>query len=256
MFVPLVLVNILLVIGTTAGSWLVFPIIAATGSGIVGTVRHVTTLVRESPARLIVYFIFAGLIVLLVILIAWPLVGLGVTQTFGLIGISTGLDVIDNISRGGLLDMIFGFVNPSASAKLASLLFGLQVAVLAAAAGLVVPWVFSLSAGSAVYASLAGTSADEPTRQSSAFGREKQAGTRPSAGFPGMSLSGEDASPTIEQTTVTPPDRPSTAGTPSPGPIAPPVEDDPSPQMVPCISCTRALEAGARFCPYCGTQQR
>ncbi|UCG23410.1 MAG: hypothetical protein JSW55_14845 [Chloroflexota bacterium] len=290
-FLPLVVVNILLLIGLAAGMWLIFPIVAARGSGVVETLQRVVAIVRHSPLRLVTYFAIALIIVVFTLAVLWFLVVAGRFVTLRAMNAGVGEDTMRQIATSNpfgalalpgaavssIPQLLFGEVLGSLPEPLGSLLgsqgfFGFQsfeeprftmdiagfimgLSTVALFAGLiyVFPWVFTLSVSCSIYHNLG----DEDEV-------EKLQGAVPSfrkpAAAPPVQASGEGAP--AQGWSYQPPAQPGGYQPPaadSPGTYQPP-GDAPgagvaASSMKPCIECGREVKVNSRFCPFCGSSQ-
>lgn len=73
-FLPLTLLNAFVLLVITVGSWLIYPIIAAEGTGVVATIQRVVNLLRRSPGQVVAYIAIA---IIAVGFASWIILGLG-----------------------------------------------------------------------------------------------------------------------------------------------------------------------------------
>jgi len=162
-FLPLTLVNAFVLLVITVGSWLIYPTIAAEGTGVVGTIQRVVGLVRRSPGQVVAY-IAIGIIA--VGFASWILLGLGY-------GGAVFTAIVTMIGAGSRIGRIFGiwpgmggYMSPYGmgwTPYRASVPFTMQLAQLIYAvgiAGLVAilaafPVVFLMSVATATYLNVA-----------------------------------------------------------------------------------------------------
>ena len=252
LFLPTVIVNALLMVGVVGGSWLVFPIIAESGTDPIKTVRRVVDVVYRAPGRLVGNLILALFVVALTMLILWPLVIVGYTQTITLIGAGLGEEKMTQIVLASVLDalplptsilglgrVLYGEVPFTIEA--AGFLMGLETIVLLVGAIYVFPWVFLLTVSCAIYSSLTGVA-------SAPASAAVPASPKPASISPSPSLF--PVPPTVP---APPPVQP--IATPyQPPPVASHGPQIPSAGSA-CIQCGRPINLGSHFCPYCGKPQ-
>jgi hypothetical protein len=256
LFLPLVIINVLLVIGLIVGGWLVFPIIADSRANPVQTVRRVVEIVRHSPGRLLTYFILALLVIVLTLSILWPLLWLGRTQTMILMQAGVGEDKMADITSSSAVallaspefllndpeDIFFWLLggssfNDDTTLKIAGFLIGLSGLVLLLGAFYLFPWVFTLTLSCAMYASL-----------------------KTAVPAAASSSSGWVPAPYTPMPTPVPTPTPAAfPAAPSPTHYIPPTPAVPAPYQSPppaapnCQSCGKPINTASRFCPFCGT---
>ena len=258
-FLPLVLVNIVLFVGIAAGSWLVYPIVAESGAGPVHAVRRVIELVRRSPGRLISYFILALVVIALAVLIIWPLVSLGLSQTYMLMVGGVGVEKMGDLLLGGLfgnfmpdLPGLLGGFFPSRdipfTIDVARFLLGVEVMALLAAVVYAFPWVFVLTMSCAVYASLTGAPTAQPQGPPAAAQPPQPVYQPPQPAY-------QPPQPAYQPPAYDPP------AAYQPPQAVPPTVQQPSgypavqPTALVCVSCGKQIKTGTRFCPFCGQSQ-
>ena len=82
-FLPLTIINAFVILVVAVGSWLIYPVIAAEGTGVVGTIRRVVELVRRSPGQIVAYIAIA---LIAVAFASWIIFAIG----YGGIAMTTG----------------------------------------------------------------------------------------------------------------------------------------------------------------------
>lgn len=163
-FLPLTLINAFALLVITVGSWLLYPIIAAEGTGVAGTIQRVVSLVRRSPGQVVAYIAIA---MIAVGFASWIILGLG----YGGAAITAMATIMGAGSRIGRLfggwPGMGGYMSPYGMGwtpyRAASLPFTIYIAQLIYAvgiAGLVAivaafPVVFLMSAATATYLNVA-----------------------------------------------------------------------------------------------------
>ncbi len=165
-FLPLVLVNLLVLVIAWFGTALTFPIIADRGEGIGNTLSYILTIVRRAPGRLIAYMTIVNLTCIIMLAVCFYLlfsafyvtsaltaVGMEPTKFVAVLGsapISNLGDLFPELSYG-----LYGGLwhEPPATYPIASFLFGLSVLGLLLLA-LTIPQLFYLAGTCAVYLNL------------------------------------------------------------------------------------------------------
>jgi len=261
LYMPLVLVNILLIVGVAAGSWLVFPIIAESSAGVLQTIQKVITIVRRSPIRMFVIFSLALLVIWIALIMLWFLLGLGTGLTVGLMGVGVGVDVLTDIIDSSFLGPIsspltafaetlldaIGIASPAPplTLQIASIILAISAMILTVGAVVVFPWVFALAVSCAIYQNLSVSPVPIPA---------------PAAAAP-PAIPQPVPGPKQSTGTAAMPQAPSWSPTPGQQPAAyqPPVLAKPDYQQAVaaanCNSCGREIRTNSRFCPFCGTGQ-
>lgn len=171
------LVNAFALLVIIVGSWLIYPVIAAEGAGVAGTIRRVVGLVRRSPGRVAAYIAIA---ILAVGFASWIIIGLG----YGGAALTAGATIIGAGSRIGRLFgvwptgwyvMPYGMgwtpyrtVSMPFTMYLAQLIYAIGIAGLVAIVA-AFPVVFLMSAATATYLNVA-----EPQMPIAAQGEETE----------------------------------------------------------------------------------
>ncbi|MBC7258247.1 MAG: zinc ribbon domain-containing protein [Chloroflexi bacterium] len=163
-FLPLTVLNAFVLLVITVGSWLIYPTIAAEGTGVVGTIQRVVGLVRRSPGQVAAYIAIA---IIAVGFASWIIFGLGYGGA-ALTAVATMIGAGSRIGRlFGIWPRMGGYMSPYGMGwtpyRAASLPFTMYLAQLIYAigiAGLVAivaafPVVFLMSAATATYLNVA-----------------------------------------------------------------------------------------------------
>jgi len=160
-FLPLTIINAFVILVVVVGSWLIYPVIAAEGTGVVSTIRRVVEIVRRSPGQVVAYVAIA---LILVAFASWILFAIG----YGGIAMTTGATLAGAGQRmsalfGGLFSNMmspysmmspYGYYgsrySPTFTMTIAQLIYGIGLAGFFA---LLVsfPTVFMMSAATATY---------------------------------------------------------------------------------------------------------
>ncbi|GAB4506527.1 MAG: hypothetical protein Kow00123_06650 [Anaerolineales bacterium] len=163
-FLPLTLLNAFALLVVIVGAWLIYPIIAAEGTGVVATIQRVVGLVRKSPGQIVAYIAIAAIVVGFA---SWVIFGLG----YGGALLTAGATVIGAGSRlgqifggswpgMGMYGMPYGFggmpyrVSVPFTMQLAQLIYAVGIAALVAIL-VAFPAVFVMSAATATYLTVA-----------------------------------------------------------------------------------------------------
>lgn len=165
-FLPLTLVNAFVLLVVIVGSWLIYPIIAAEGTGVFGTIQRLVRLVRRSPGQIVAYIAIA---MLAVGFASWVIIGLGyggalLTVGATLIGAGSRLGRVFGGSWPGMVGPYMspygmGFtpyrpVSVPFTMHLAQLIYAIGIAGLVAIVA-AFPVVFLMSAATATYLTVA-----------------------------------------------------------------------------------------------------
>jgi len=165
-FLPLVILNMLVILTAWFGAALTFPIIADRGAGVGATLSHVLALVRRAPGRLMAYMILAGVISLITFVVLLYLLFSALSITFSLAAIGMEPFKFGSVFSGlpmeldGLLPGLFngGFgrsfwLEAPPTYDVARFVFSLSLLVLGMLV-LTVPQAFYLTSTCAVYLTL------------------------------------------------------------------------------------------------------
>ncbi len=167
-FVPLTLLNAFALLVVVVGSWLIYPIIAAEGTGVAGTIQRVVALVRRSPGQVVAYVAIAMIAVLFAswIIFAIGYGGVALTAVATLMGAGSRLGrLFGGITPGmGMSPYGFGAMPYRATSlpftmQLAGLIYAVGLAVLAAI-WMAFPVLFLMSAATATYLSVSESGAE------------------------------------------------------------------------------------------------
>ncbi len=163
-FLPLTILNAFVLLVITVGSWLIYPAIAAEGTGVVGTIQRVVGLVRRSPGQVVMYIAIA---IIAVGFASWIIFGLGyggaaLTAVATMIGAGSRIGRLFDIwpGMGGYM-MPYGMGwTPYRAASLPFTMYLAQLVYAIGIAGLVAivaafPVVFLMSAATATYLNVA-----------------------------------------------------------------------------------------------------
>lgn len=162
-FLPLTLVNAFILLVIIVGSWLIYPVIAAEGTGVVGTIRRVVGLVRRSPGQVATYIAIA---ILAVGFASWIVIGLGyggaaLTAGATIIGAGSRIGHLFGVWPAGRYMMPYGMgwtpyrtVSLPFTMYLAQLIYAIGIAGLVAIVA-AFPVVFLMSAATATYLNVA-----------------------------------------------------------------------------------------------------
>lgn len=158
-FLPLTLINAFVLLVMTVGSWLIYPTIAAEGSGVVGTIRRVVDILRQSPGQVVAYIAIA---MIAVGFASWIIFGLGyggaaLTAMATMIGAGSRIGRIFGTwpGMGGYMPPYMGWT-PYRAVSLPFTMYLAQLIYAISLAGLVAivaafPVVFLMSAATATY---------------------------------------------------------------------------------------------------------
>lgn len=175
-FLPLTLVNAFVLLVVIVGSWLIYPVIAAEGAGVAGTIRRVVGLVRRSPGQVAAYIAIA---ILAVGFASWIVIGLGyggaaLTAVATIIGAGSRIGRLFGVWPGGRYMMPYGMgwmpyrtVSMPFTMHLAQLIYAIGIAGLVAIVA-AFPMVFLMSAATATYLNVAGPQAPVATQDEEA----------------------------------------------------------------------------------------
>jgi hypothetical protein len=292
-FLPLVVINILLLIGIATGMWLIFPIIAARGSSVIETLERVVAIVRRSPMRLVTYFVLASIIVIFTLIVLWSLVGAGRFLTLRAMNAGVGEESMSQIASSNAFgalampgaaitsvpSMLFGEVigllpeplgdllgsqdffgfgpleEPRFTMDIAGFIMGLSTVALFAGLIYVFPWVFTLSVSCSIYQNLSDEAEVEKMRDAIPFLKKASAAASigSQAGGPAQNWSYQ---PPSQSGSYQPPQADNAADyyqPPGAGEAAGAAAASPS--MYQCIECGREIKAKSLFCPFCGSSQ-
>lgn len=165
-FLPLTLINVFVLLVVVVGSWLIYPIIAAEGSGVVGTIQRVVGLARRSPGQVVAYIAIA---MIAVGFASWIIFALGyggaaLTAMATLIGAGSRLGRV----FGGWWPGMGSYMSPYSlgwtpyrtvgvpfTMHLAQLIYAIGIAGLVAIVA-AFPLVFLMSAATATYLAVTG----------------------------------------------------------------------------------------------------
>ena len=293
-FLPLVIINMLLIIGVVAGTWLIFPIIAAKGSGVVETLERVISIVRHSPMRLVVFFALALIVIIFTLAVLWSLVGVGRFLTVRVMNAGVGEKTMFQIATsnpfgalalpgaavsalpGMLLGEVIGslpeplnsllgsqdffglnqgFEEPRFTMNIAGFIMGLSTVALLAGLVYVFPWVFTLTVGCSIYHSV-GDEAEVGSFRKIIPSIGKSEIPAVQEGATGQAGGSLPYQPPSQPGSYQPPEAGSSGSQYQPPSTVPEVSVSPSASgMTPCIECKRDIKTSSRFCPYCGASQ-
>ena len=290
-FLPLVILNILLLIGLAAGMWLIFPVVAARGSGVIETLQRVVAIVRHSPLRLVTYFAMALIVVIFTMAVLTFLVFAGYVITTRSMNAGVGEDTINQIATSNVFgafalpgaaissipEMLFGevlgnlpeplgsllgsqglfgfqsFEEPRFTIDIAGFIMGLSTLALFAGLTYVFPWVFTLSVGCSIYHNLGDEDEVEKLQEMVPSLRRQVAKPPAKSGSQGSAAQGWSYQPPVQPGGYQPPPAE------SPGAYQPhsaaPANNVATPSMKPCIECGREVKVNSRYCPFCGSSQ-
>ena len=219
LFLPLVLINALLLIFLLLGGWLVPAIVAGEGTGPVETLRRLRDLMRRAPGRLVTYLAVTALIMMIFGLALFIVMSIAASQTQALT-LAVALDIPVPALSGslgpGLLDdlLLFGLGWPRGVLVVAGVVYLLAWLVLMAIM-VAVPWfIFPLASACAAHISVTG---------------------------------GAPAAVPAAQPVPAPGPAPAPAAQPTPTPQAPAATRF-------CNQCGGPLRPGASFCGQCGAR--
>ncbi len=165
-FLPLTLLNAFALLVVLVGSWLIYPIIAAEGTGVAGTIQRVVGLVRRSPGQVVAYIAIALIVVGFAswIILALGYGGAALTAMATLIGAGSRLGQVFSRSWPGMMGPYmspYGMgwtpyrpVSVPFTMQLAQLIYGIGIAGLMAIVA-TFPVVFLMSAATATYLAVA-----------------------------------------------------------------------------------------------------
>ena len=226
-FFPLIVVNILLLVGLIVGLWLIYPIIAEGERGVMQIIGRIIALVRHAPAALLGTYLLASVMVSIAMLIFSFLLTSAYTQTTTIMGI--GLDgkwgdIARSSSFGMLLSptaflqidslfdrFLFGgrFTAHPFTYRIAAFVMGLGTAAMFACALLAFPWSFMQTISAELYHTLRDSvSADAET-------------------LPALNLAGLKALQTNNA--------------------------EANPKTISCLNCGEAIAVNSKFCMHCGS---
>lgn len=90
LFLPVVLINMLLLAFVFFGAWLVPAIIAGEGTGVVETLSRLRTIVRQAPGRIATYWVMTVALMIILGLVLLTVMSIAITQTEALTALASG----------------------------------------------------------------------------------------------------------------------------------------------------------------------